>query len=229
MCVHESYSKVVPELRKIGIKYLVTVQCPKGEHEGIVIVPILYPINQKAPAAAKKDLLYSFVGARTCALREKVLRLHSRKDVRIIKRPKFTYFVHSASTRAKWMREYKNIMSRSRFSLCPRGNSLNSYRLTEALFAGAIPVIIADGICLPAGFDWSSCLIFVPEKAVGQLDSIIRAIPPEREAKMRQACLELGQLLQRDPAYFVRYYFDKVLGKGGVTCQLVGQCPSRSN
>ena len=229
MCVHESFRKVVPELRKIDIKYLLTVQCPRGEYEGLTIVPILYPINQKVPAAAKKDLLYSFVGARTCALRDKVLRLRSRRDVKIIKRPQFTYFVHSASTRARWMREYNNIMSRSRFSLCPRGNSLNTMRLTESFCAGAIPVVMADGICLPAGFDWSSCLVRVPEKDVHKVDEILRAIPLEREQQMRQACLELGQQLKRDPAYFVRYYFDKVLGKGGVISQFAGQCPSQSS
>ena len=81
-------------------------------------------------------------------------------------------------------------------------------RLTESFLAGAIPVVIADDIKLPAGFDWSSCLVRVREKDVERVDAIIQAIPHEKELKMREACLTLGKILQEDPAYFIRYYFE---------------------
>ena len=118
------------------------------------------------------------------------------------------FWVKDMRLQKRWVREYREIMSRSRFSLCPRGYSPNSFRLTESLRAGAIPVVIADDIRLPKGYDWSSCLVRVREADVGRLDKIIRRIPREREDKMREACLKLGRMLEEDPAYFIRYYLE---------------------
>ena len=63
---------------------------------------------------------------------------------------------------------YQELMSRTTFALCPRGDALFSYRFSEALSFGAVPVVLADGWVLPFGdlIDWSGAVVVVPEASV---------------------------------------------------------------
>ena len=65
--------------------------------------------------------------------------------------------------------EYENILSRSRFSLCPRGSNPNSVRFWESLAAGAIPILISDGYKLP-DWDWDNTIIRLKESDLYNLD-----------------------------------------------------------
>jgi hypothetical protein len=73
-----------------------------------------------------------------------VVRLRSMGDKVADKR----YFRY----RKGWRRDaesYGSLLLRARFALVPRGFGLHSHRLLEALSAGAVPVVIADGLVLP--------------------------------------------------------------------------------
>ena len=63
---------------------------------------------------------------------------------------------------------YGDLLTHTRFALIPRGHGLFSYRLTEALSAGAIPVILADGLVLPFDelINWNAISIRIPEDRV---------------------------------------------------------------
>lgn len=50
----------------------------------------------------------------------------------------------SASEKKVINAEYCELMRRSKFTLCPRGNGLSSIRLTESIYAGSIPVLLDD-------------------------------------------------------------------------------------
>lgn len=73
-------------------------------------------------------------------------------------------------------------MQRAIFCLCPLGWAPWSPRLVEAVIFGCIPVIIADDIVLPFAdaIPWTDIGIFVSEKDVPMLDTILTTISPEQ-------------------------------------------------
>ncbi|XP_031097527.1 probable beta-1,4-xylosyltransferase IRX10 [Ipomoea triloba] len=76
---------------------------------------------------------------------------------------------------------YYEDMQRSIFCLCPLGWAPWSPRLVESVVFGCIPVIIADDIVLPFAdaIPWEDIGVFVDEKDVPYLDTILTSIPPE--------------------------------------------------
>ena len=74
-----------------------------------------------------------------------------------------------AATRRE--REFRELMQRSIFSLCPSGSGPNSIRLWESIGFGSIPVLLADGLKLPSrplGVDnknyWDNGVILISEQ-----------------------------------------------------------------
>lgn len=67
------------------------------------------------------------------------------------------------------------------FCLCPLGWAPWSPRLVEAVIFGCIPVIIADDIVLPFAdaIPWEEIGVYIPEKDVPNLDTILTNISPE--------------------------------------------------
>ena len=88
---------------------------------------------------------------------------------------------------------YQELMSRTTFALCPRGDALFSYRFSEALSFGAVPVVLADGWVLPFGdlIDWSGAVVVVPEASVAGLKQRLMQIPLDTRCRMRQRASEL--------------------------------------
>jgi len=66
---------------------------------------------------------------------------------------------------------YQSLLRSTKFALVPRGDVKFSYRITEALSAGAIPVFHTDDYLLPFRpelVDWNRCGLFFPEKDAGK-------------------------------------------------------------
>jgi hypothetical protein len=47
------------------------------------------------------------------------------------------------------LNEYRQILSSSKFTLCPKGNGLSSYRFFECFHLNTIPVLFANSVILP--------------------------------------------------------------------------------
>ena len=81
---------------------------------------------------------------------------------------------------------YVELLERSIFALAPRGDALYSYRFTEALSFGCIPVVLSDGWVLP--FDhtiaWTDAAVIVPESCAGHTPALLATFPPGRIAGM---------------------------------------------
>ena len=106
----------------------------------------------------------------------------------------------SQSTRERESaREYNELLSSSKFSLCPSGAGPNSIRLWEALGAGSVPVILADSYELPRLTKlyappraiWSDAVIIHPESQVNSLDQRLRAVAPGALRAMQNAGAEI--------------------------------------
>jgi len=80
--------------------------------------------------------------------------------------------------------EYKQILQRSLFSLCPRGSSCSSVRFWESLHAGSIPILISDNWLLPE-WDWNNTIIKIKEKefesmTYNDISQLLNQITPEK-------------------------------------------------
>jgi hypothetical protein len=74
---------------------------------------------------------------------------------------------------------YKNIISRSIFTLAPRGFGYTSFRLFEAILGGSIPIYIwHDKIILPYSdeIDWNEFCIIIHSNDVGNLPNILKTV-----------------------------------------------------
>ena len=186
ICQHIRYREIIPHLRRLGITVLFTPHAVK--HWRFTVLPFPhYAVCSSDPRP--KELLYSFVGFNSHRCRQPLLRLPQRSDVVIESRERWHFDV-DAATRAAAQQQYIDVLAVSRFSLCPRGTGPSTVRFWESLRAGAIPVVIADKMQLPAGFDWDACTLRLPERKAHQVDELIRSISPGREEAMRDACLE---------------------------------------
>jgi Exostosin family len=70
-------------------------------------------------------------------------------------------------------KRYVDMIARSKFVLCPRGNGTSSFRLFEVMQCGRVPVIIADSWVPPEGVDWKSCSVRVQELDIPRIPSIL--------------------------------------------------------
>ena len=129
-------------------------------------------------AAGKRTILASFKGVcQGKSNRPALSKLHNGRDLVML--------CTGRGGATQW--DYKALMLSSTFSVAPAGNGLHSFRLAEAIFFGSIPVIVDDQIVLPycSALDWTRFSVRIHPSEIGQLPSILRAIPPERVAAER--------------------------------------------
>jgi hypothetical protein len=67
-----------------------------------------------------------------------------------------------------------DIVSKSKFTLCPKGSGLSSYRFFECMFLGSVPVLIADQVILPYNeiLDYDKMIVRIPESKVNDFEYI---------------------------------------------------------
>lgn len=86
---------------------------------------------------------------------------------------------------------YGDVMN-STFGLVPAGRQPASYRFSEVLSAGTIPVLIADNYVKP--FDtliqWHKCLLQFPTSEMHRIVGVLRAIKEEELLKRQENCLQ---------------------------------------
>ena len=192
VCQHISFDLILPALKEAGITTLFTPHALKDkDYDGITVLPIAhFPVNGADPAE-NKDILYSFVGnSWTHPTRGQIANLPRPDDVCIIIRKQYHFFMRPED-RTKNQEEYKDILARSRYALCPRGTGPSTVRFWESLQAGAIPVLFSPEFWLPeAGFDWDTATIRLTPNDIPHIDSILRSITQKQEAMLRTNCLK---------------------------------------
>ena len=92
---------------------------------------------------------------------------------------------------------YEEVLSETVFALAPRGDNKFTYRFSEVLSGGAIPVVHADDWVWPFRpelVDWNECAVIRPEKDAGKATlEYLDTITIEQRCRMRQACYRIYQ------------------------------------
>jgi hypothetical protein len=146
------------------------------------------PITAGAPdLGGARPTLGSFRGVMSHPCRAALARIHdgSRLVCEIVDRTNHVGRIDSE--RGIVDTRYAALMLESQFSFVPRGDTLFSYRLLEAVSFGCIPVILSDGWVLPFDrtIDWGAISVQVPEAIVPELPRILEAFDEARIAEMR--------------------------------------------
>lgn len=136
----------------------------------------------------KKKFLFSFVGRNSHKIRANIFLIKfSRKDVHIEDTSSFNVWDESISDDHWRFEHYKDVLLKSKFSLCPRGFGPGSIRVFESMSLGVSPVVISDEWKLPIGPKWENFSIVIKKKDLVHLESIISSYEDKFEVMGREA------------------------------------------
>jgi hypothetical protein len=205
VCQHIDFKKMLPICKRMGITTVFTPHVEKDtKFDGITIKPFPhFAINGEFPAGTK-DVFYSCIGSDTHWSRRKIFDMKHPRGY--VKERGIWHFASQNKEEEK--REYQDILSRSVFSLCPRGTGASTIRFWESLQAASAPVLIGDDMMLPQEFDWSQCVVFLSYDDIPRIADILAAIPQEKREAMCKKALEAYDAFQGDNLVStIRNYF----------------------
>lgn len=108
------------------------------------------------------------------------------------------FITDSQHLRESYHLTYSDLLKQSEFAAVPRGDNLYSYRFTEVLAAGAIPVLLGNPEWVlpfrPELVDWSQCLVRIEN--VSQVVSVLRSL---ETCQRRQYCYSIYQKYMAGP------------------------------
>jgi hypothetical protein len=125
-----------------------------------------------------KKYLASFFGSRTHPVRDK---LESFKDIK-------GYYI---SFEPHDIADYCRILHESIFALCPRGYGLSSFRTTEALQYGAIPIYISDSFIVPFDLNFNYYGLMIHSDTVDHLPEVLDNIPDMEIITKQDRCKQI--------------------------------------
>ena len=161
--------------------------------------------TMRAVQPDRRELLLSFCGcARNMPLRRRILALHNGTDRVCIDATLQRSRLQTEAEAATGVRvppqtddQYVSLHARSKFSLCPRGDAVYSFRMVEAISCGAIPVIYGDGWVLPFSelLDYHDFAVIIAEADAESTPGILAAIGPAQLAQMQRCGREAFERL----------------------------------
>lgn len=145
----------------------------KNTGVGLPLIGQPHPFEFSGP----KKHFANFIGGKTHPIRESAALLSGISGYYI------SYDPHP-------IERYCRIMYESIFTLCYRGYGLNSFRCTEAIQYGSIPVYISDEFVVPFDAEFSDYGVLIHHKSAHRIDEILQSIDPmqviEKQDKLSQ-------------------------------------------
>ncbi|XVF35444.1 hypothetical protein REPUB_Repub18cG0146600 [Reevesia pubescens] len=145
----------------------------------------LSDIGGKPPS--KRSILAFFAGVMHGYLRPILLEQWGNKD------PDMKIFGKLPNVDGNM--NYIEYMKSSKYCLCPRGYEVNSPRIVEAFFYECVPVILSDNFVPPffEVLNWESFAVFILEKDIPNLKTILLSIPEKRYRLMQLRVKKIRQ------------------------------------
>lgn len=200
VCQHDSYMLLRDYYKHLNItKVFACAAYDYDKLEGIEIIPMPY-INTFNFKSEEKNILVSFIGSVTHNCREIIKNRIQHENIIFRDTYHITSDFFSSNNKSIHEKEYESILSRSRFSLCPRGSNPNSVRFWESLAAGAIPILISDNYKLP-DWDWNNTIIQLKESDLNNLDYTTLQdilLNTKNEDLLRENCLKAYEFFKQE-------------------------------
>jgi len=139
----------------------------------------------------QRKYLFSFQGRRGYG-REALRSFENETDMYIRVYDERDKYKSDIQTNGADSNNYIGIMKQSTFAASPRGDLLFSYRFSEILSAGTIPVVYANNWLLPFNdqiVDWNKCAVFIDESDYDKTAEILRDISLEKRCEMQKCAL----------------------------------------
>lgn len=167
---------------------------------GITIAPHNYFDGKKQTEDAPRKFFVTFQGRKTSKLRHELhdafngpqSKYRDWKNVSVT-----TVMDRMWKVKQQTGDHHFNDKMNTTYALLPKGDDRWSLRFSEAIGAGAIPVLIADGLTLPYEeiIDWNTAAIRLPNSYAKDSDKIMKALPsdPETIMKMRKAVYDINR------------------------------------
>lgn len=170
----------------------------------VISLPLIYDFNDKIIQQPKdKKYLASYIGRPTHKIRIELERkLKSESNF---------YIKNLESMNSNISLENQNIfnetMSKSYFSLCPRGYGPTSFRLYESIVAGVVPVYISDNHFLPFAdcVNWEDFSLILKPRKIKKLKKILQSSIEEGDYE------NLNKNLKKTKHYFNFLYMSKYI------------------
>lgn len=166
--------------------------CAGGNRKKGNVIPIPL-VCSSIPETPKQEHKYfaSFIGSNTYWVRTDMVRAFRGKDDCLVKAGNWDINVGEEK-----LNNFLDVMSASKFSLCPRGYGTTSFRLYESFQLNTVPVYISDDHALPWSdeLDWEEFCVIIDDDHIGDTYDILKSISDDTYNEM----LKKGQELYQD-------------------------------
>jgi len=143
-----------------GIDILVySMGCKKPGYYPLPLIS--QPLNNKPTEIYQKELLFSFFGENTHAIRKQLVDELKNEWV---------------SFRLLEKDDYYEVLKHSTFALCPRGYGITSFRMFEAMAFGCIPVYISNDFWEPFNIPFTEYGVKIKPDKINVIPEILMQI-----------------------------------------------------
>ena len=174
-----------------------------------VPIPIVCRIEDRHPKPETPKYLASFVGSifGRCKLREELYDIVHKDQECYIGEPL------GGETPEESLQRFTKLMLDSKFSLCPRGYGITSYRISESIRHGVVPVYISDKFWQPYNdeINWDEFCVMCryPDDMNGIIDKL-RSISDAQYNSMRNKCAEIAHMFTMDGiCQYIKRYLER--------------------
>lgn len=130
---------------------------------------------------SEKKWLANFIGSRTHKIRDNADRLRNKEG----------YFI---SFEPFDIGQYCRVLHESVFTLCFRGYGANSFRISEAVQYGSIPVYISDEFIIPSWMNFEEFGVLIKAEDANRIDEILASIEPTEIVKKQEKLAEAYEM-----------------------------------
>nr|XP_043626092.1 probable glycosyltransferase At5g20260 [Erigeron canadensis] len=141
------------------------------------------PLVSRGQSPYSRSILAFFAGGNHGFVRNRLFQYWGNKEDNDIQ-------VHSYLPKGQ---NYTELLSQSKYCLCPSGYEVGSARLTEAIHMGCVPVVIKNNYVLPHHdvLDWSQFSVQVAVSKIPDLKRILEEIPFSKYMEMQNKVMEV--------------------------------------